>query len=1853
VWHTSSSSNRIVDEYNVVVNSAVYWGFFTDLASFPTTNFIKEGIKIKQCLITDTLIKWWFDFLIEIESRGKIPVLEACICGYTTLTIKYMNECNSTSKNDDRQSSSNEQSNMKLKVIQLHQKFTTSYSRTFLSEEFIRLAITALLPHHHHHPTKSSTSYAETSSTTSLELLSSLMSVTIISAPLNSQSQREEATTFLQFLMMECRRFIIDQSISLQSTNDVTTKKLASTHALKLIDWLMKSFQLFLTSSSSQTNRNHLDAALALGYEFSQSILEFTSITIHCKLVDCQTPQVMNIVSKSMTIILEHMFSMYFIPHTRITTFRIFPIEPIARGMNGILNSCATDSRGKKTILPRIQVSQSSIILLAIACLELGNENDVNLLLQMMVYLVDGYDRHSLHGSVVWGVIHSVVCIFGNNLLHESQVDHLLDVTNSVMNDYRQPYTINTTNTSKDENNMSHSPRHFMELFTVCRNADEKRQLLQSITRSDLKDDSTGMMPCFISGQSEAMLLGLSMLSLSIATNTYAEENQKEFDAAMKYMRGFLQEYPHMGRRCLPVLMALVNKLVSNPDIDATSRMTSILQLLCSEMASDTSCAHAIWSILSSMMVPNASIKGKCMSLRLYPLLCKSNERLYGRIVDSIATFISDESVELRTATALTICDLAKDDLIRDVSDIIGWVQHFLTDEDSLVVSYALLSLHFLIVNGDLDYALVVKVLKKRLVDINDVDAILQLDDIVIESLMKLLGDGDCEIDDSDSDDEAQILPQVHSSVEALIKTSLSDQFLWNKSDGSVPTKFHLRSRMSILTSIHRSLAGYSFSILGIDEEVIRSSVTSSDRPTEDQIRFINLKKVAMDGFDYLKAGEDDREIISAFDHELRKYSSKIISFEEESLGPSLWKKKKSTYHTSSSSSKQPSKIQSSILKALPDFNGVYRRYKDDPSAALALGCLNCFQGSTFSDVTSVLDVLVELVSDMGDVLSGHDPFYFVLAINGMKNAMSKVWQLISVSDNEEKEAIVDKVINDISQWTDELDDNGPVYLAISALVLAIPDNMSRQFDYAKEVIFKAYDALEFDNVNVACVTIALLMVKSVLCSSFEAIDHVIITIMNEIKKSSETGNLCIGGVYSLALIAQSLASSQSAMKREDTRSNIRDICSALILEFHNTIDCECNVLTQIASDFQNGTISENLIDECNKIEEGDLNIRYGCELEMIALSICISLVMSAMVQLHKDIIKVLLSFSQRMSWGSGKGILLASCCRMGRMMELLTKDEIEKIESHCSESIHQGSDCLEFKDGSLFAMLEVNNQLVYDWCKQILQNNDNYASSTRVCAVIAACKTIGTIPPIFGESGITQLRVNVRRKNIEETKVVLQALADNSEEDSVSKIAAVCLGVLSCMKYQTDLGDDGATTYQPTERPRKVVQDLPEGSNGTLTASIVDRISKLQGSDLTQSSVILAPMIASLQEVSLPASFAKILDSYVQKENSNVEALKITSIEVLMKQASMARRAADERREFSRISMIWAKLPASEFNSSLSYCLVSHFPPIFSQIASSLVEGIFDSLWLMCCRQDSLVESIRCIQIFLQNLYHLLEENSKGECAKHNKLAPTVLSGIRKRLILKIFKSLSTLAKEVDQNSDRDYILVRNDYFRCLLRIPINFLDEHDFFSFQSQDQCQNILRAHAIAFLQNHRAFGSQGFTQVLKAQSWIARQCLEWSKSEKAIYWITGLHLGRCGTIIPDSLKVEFINSMLDILLVSDNNQPCLDALAIQVAVWHHHTTKETLQVLHLSSRLINDLSLFLLKNLPQYLGRLSNKLRMKELVMNRLMHVAHTKTSLSSDERNEYEDCLNEIIICCRQDGKIESHASFISNILKAT
>ena len=199
------------------------------------------------------------------------------------------------------------------------------------------------------------------------------------------------------------------------------------------------------------------------------------------------------------------------------------------------------------------------------------------------------------------------------------------------------------------------------------------------------------------------------------------------------------------------------------------------LGFLCDALVQDPSCAQEVWNLVGvTMSAPDSPTSVRSTAIRMFPKLVTSNKKLYRRVIDTLGRLVDSKEPEIRVAVVATINDLAREDRIRDVADVIGWLQSYLSDEESSVKHYAVLCLHHLVIAGELDFDLVIKVLKKRLCPIGDVDMLLALPGSVLESLVLLLGDGEC--GDADSDEEVVtasselgVSPQVSDAVRTLI----------------------------------------------------------------------------------------------------------------------------------------------------------------------------------------------------------------------------------------------------------------------------------------------------------------------------------------------------------------------------------------------------------------------------------------------------------------------------------------------------------------------------------------------------------------------------------------------------------------------------------------------------------------------------------------------------------------------------------------------------------------------------------------------------------------------------------------------------------------------------------------------------------------------------------------------------------------------------------------------------------------------------------------------------------------------------------------------------------------------------
>ena len=170
--------------------------------------------------------------------------------------------------------------------------------------------------------------------------------------------------------------------------------------------------------------------------------------------------------------------------------------------------------------------------------------------------------------------------------------------------------------------------------------------------------------------QSAALLLGIALLE----NNDETTQN-----VAYVYLRNLLSKYSHLGVSLLPVLIDSINTASIKGYGNA---LVQHLGFICDTVALDKQCAVEIWNLLGmELMRQTIPSVIRATVIRLFPKLCSANKRLYKRVIEALGRNLSQSTnQEIRLAIAATVAELAKADQIRDVTDVIGWIQGFISD---------------------------------------------------------------------------------------------------------------------------------------------------------------------------------------------------------------------------------------------------------------------------------------------------------------------------------------------------------------------------------------------------------------------------------------------------------------------------------------------------------------------------------------------------------------------------------------------------------------------------------------------------------------------------------------------------------------------------------------------------------------------------------------------------------------------------------------------------------------------------------------------------------------------------------------------------------------------------------------------------------------------------------------------------------------------------------------------------------------------------------------------------------------------------------------------------------------------
>lgn len=1453
--------------------------------------------------------------------------------------------------------------------------------------------------------------------------------------------------------------------------------------------------------------------------------------------------------------------------------------------------------------------------------------------------------------GLVQGILHSLVCIFADN-------DEYKDAVSAIRKQLK------STHASESGDSRDAELTSIVQLFG---HGQDESSLLTFMTTSL---DHTDPAQASAFDQTSAILLGCSLLCRKTA--------DADIDKLVRsYLKVLLQQLPHLGINLLPILFQSIQTACDNNDGMA---LLHELEFLCDAVVKDANCAQQVWNLVGVTMVQQDSPTSvRSAAIRMFPRLCANNKKLYRRVVDTLGILVDSKEPEIRLAVAATIDDLAREDRIRDVSDVIGWIQSYLSDENSSVVYYAVSSLHHLVVAEELDFALVMKVLNKRLCPIGDVDMLLELPGSVLEALVLLLGDGEC--DTADSDDEvtptkaAQDLigvpPQVSSAVDTLILLANSEalQPMIDPSSEAVVSR--------IRTNICKSLSGYSLHSLGLDDEGVQSAVQISEEShvatTDSGLRYIDLKYIASNEMQASREACDEVDSDSAV-----ALTRKIVSLEEESLGSSVWQKRGRKFGPNKPDRTTAPKAAFSALPSLDQIDGI----DSGPSFSTAIASLLCYSGESVEDLFNYAGEL------SGSI---HDPISHVFILQGWLRAMGMIWKGIIASNEGSKLEAVASVVEEVTSWRELLDNSDLSYLALAAFSIYVPDTLSDQ-DGSSHVDFStavedmrndvrlAFESYQFESRDMADLCLGIVGARAVHSRATAFVNESIVALEQSI--SEHTGQVSFGASYGLAVIAQAAAAVAEETDAAVSSGNsqqllwISNITSLLVCEITSCLPVAAPAFVTLVACLKTGKPAPDLLSSISSVTE-EADVPETNEQKARCLLLSLALCLRAVGILSPDLLLCLYRFIEKLPWGIGKGFVVPCAAVQCVAIGVLDQDETNEWINECvnrmkvliaEREMRQFNDvlyaCVTLKTFSPFKGTATNElKLIEDVVKNYSTGMSDECLSW---LLLTATVLVSTFPCLANGGRMFCSNVNLHpRATKDAVSGVVSLLTDVVNQSGSPKSAdraLESLGLLASAKNGlSDVGPLSVFRVSPASSTKRNVKSnqnrldlemLPSAHDDTLLEAVVTRIKPawdLVCRDSNSAERELPRLLSCLEPLSLPSEFARTLIEPIL--SSPFKSLKSACVKLLVSQVSGRRRAAFDGRDFVKLVNRLALLPPASFQSMMGNgsgpsTFIASLDASLLKLPSDNVEAILLSLWAMCEVEIHERSSSSCAVSYLSALACLLgpKPHQKGS----SQLSPRTRNIIVQVLLQNV---ISTLASEEAESLDLMHPLQKS-FLDCLSNLDVTVLDENKFLVLRSnsEDEALNLSKAFCISGLISRQYFEQEGRSskQLLKLVAWFASGT---SNLSDTMLRELAFRISIATKYESEDGKKEIMSVLFEALHIHGPG-PRLELLGMLASTWTNglECDPETSSVelffdaANQDSILLpvtlSSISGMLLKDMPCNMGAYGRSTKLQGQIANNVLRIIKTWSEQGAAQQNL--SLLEGILICCRSLESAKEH-----------
>jgi hypothetical protein len=678
--------------------------------------------------------------------------------------------------------------------------------------------------------------------------------------------------------------------------------------------------------------------------------------------------------------------------------------------------------------------------------------------------------------------------------------------------------------------------------------------------------------------------------------------------------------------------------------------------------------AQTVWNALEPWVSSYAPEHLRKTVIRRLPELVEANSRLLGRVV-KVLTGSGDSVV-----VAASLSELAERDLIRDVSEIIGTVQQYLTNDNPIVCYYGLKCLYHLVESDELDFDVVVKVLQKKLCSLDDT-SVHKLPPLVQQGVALFLASGSIGANEKGAESGAllQPSPQIRLAVRCLLAMGQG------------------RSNSSRLqTTVFASLARYSLSNIGVTEEDVQKAVSeASDKP---ESAYCSLRNLVFDGLSKFLPEEND-------DEALLSLAVKLMEYEEEIIGPSLW-------HGSKLAPKSARSSLTSTITALRDLA------KDDALTELL------FNPAPL--LVNVRDAIDEILEGMST------PLDTVLRLQALLAVMNK----IKSSDNDGADTLFG-----IEIWEEEHVSFDAVSLAVACHCCLAPSMGNRENKAAKKMI-QDFRNGDFENGELGKILMGLIGSAFLRHGDVALAEEVANLLLHAM--TGYGGARSFSGYFGLGLMSQ--ASLHRLHDSEPSKAVYLGMkcCRTIVEEILDSFDPGNAIRSSLGKAFDEEEISEKVWAGIHGMSAlARPSQKAGSVGSPILL--CVALTQAPLAKMQPDIARAVHGLLEKLDGGIESGVALCAsikaCYRFGAVKQKALLDNLKEsaasIEDRVCENVEAVACAVE---GSRWLAYQANvgDELPTD---EVLHGDRNLAQSSLFGKLLNACDL-----PLFGGFATTFL---------------------------------------------------------------------------------------------------------------------------------------------------------------------------------------------------------------------------------------------------------------------------------------------------------------------------------------------------------------------------------------------------------------------------------------------------------------------------------------------------------------------------------